>query len=59
MKTIHEAVEWIRQNAESEKDKGTKYERLCRYFLKNDPLWKGRLSDVWLWANAPTNDGRI
>ncbi|MBR4655768.1 MAG: DEAD/DEAH box helicase [Oscillospiraceae bacterium] len=57
MSTIYEAVNYIRATATSEKDKGTKFERLTRFFLKNDPLWKSRFSDVWLWANSPTNDG--
>ena len=57
MGTIYDALDFIRSSAASEKDKGTKFERLCRFFLKNDPLWKARFSDVWMWANAPTNDG--
>ena len=57
MGTIYDAIEYIRESSETEKEKGTKFERLTRFFLKNDPLWRSRLSDVWLWANAPTNDG--
>ncbi len=57
MGTIYDALEYIRMNATSEKDKGTQFERLTRFFLKNDPLWKSRFSDVWMWSNAPTNDG--
>ena len=57
MNTVYDAVDFIRVNAKSEKDKGTRFERLTRFFLKNDPLWKSRLSEVWMWSNAPTNDG--
>lgn len=57
MSTVYDAIEYIRSNATSERDKGTQFERLTRFFLKNDPLWKTRLSDVWMWSNAPTNDG--
>ena len=57
MGTVYEAVEYIRAAATSEKDKGTQFERLTRFFLKNDPYWRERLADVWMWANAPTNDG--
>ena len=57
MGTVYEALEHIRDTASSERDKGTKYERLVRFFLKNDPLWKSRLSEVWMWSSAPTNDG--
>ena len=57
MNTFFDAVDFIRTNATSEKDKGTRFERLTRFFLKNDPLWKSRLSEVWMWSSAPTNDG--
>lgn len=57
MGTIYDALEFIRINATSERDKGTQFERLTRFYLKNDPLYKQRFSDVWMWANAPTNDG--
>ena len=57
MSTVYDAVEYIRSNATSERDKGTQFERLTRFFLKNDPLWKSRLSEVWMWSSAPTNDG--
>ena len=57
MSTVYDAVEYIRSNATSKRDKGTQFERLTRFFLKNDPLWKSRLSEVWMWSSAPTNDG--
>ena len=57
MGSVYDAVEYIRTSATSERDKGTQFERLTRFFLKNDPLWKSRLSDVWMWSSAPTNDG--
>lgn len=57
MGTIYEAIEYIRSTATSERDKGTKFERLTRFFLKNDPLWRSRFSEVWMWSSAPTNDG--
>ena len=57
MKTIYEALSVIRNKAKSEKDKGTQFERLSRFFLKNDPLWSVRFSDVWMWKDAPTNTG--
>lgn len=57
MSTFFDAVDYIRAYATSERDKGTRFERLTRFFLKNDPLWKSRLSDVWMWSSAPTNDG--
>ena len=58
MGTVYDAIRFIRETSTSEKDKGTKFERLTRFFLKNDPLWKSRFTDVWMWSSAPTNDGK-
>ena len=58
MTTVYDAIEHIRQTATSETDKGTKFERLTRFFLKNDPLWKSKLAEVWLWENSPTRDSK-
>jgi len=38
MSTFYTALDYIRKNAGSERDKGTQFERLTRFFLKNDPL---------------------
>lgn len=57
MSTIYEAIEYIRSTATSERDKGTQFERLTRFYLKNDPLWRAKFSEVWMWSSAPTNDG--
>ena len=57
MTTIYDALNSIRNSATSEKDKGTQYERLARYYLKIDQLWRNRFSDIWMWGDAPTNDG--
>ena len=57
MISVYEAIADIRENATSEKDKGTRFERMSRYYLKNDPLWSGRFSDVYMWQDSPTNTG--
>lgn len=56
-RTIYEVVDWIRDTCESERDKGDKFERASRYYLMNDPVYAQRFSDVWMWKDAPTNDG--
>lgn len=56
-RTVYEVIQWCRDEAESERDKGDRFERAARYYLLNDPLWSARLEDVWLWKNAPTRDG--
>lgn len=56
-RTIYEVIDWIRDTCESERDKGDKFERASRYYLMNDPVYAQRFSDVWMWKDAPTNDG--
>ena len=56
-RTIYEVIDWIRGTCESERDKGDKFERASRYYLMNDPVYAQRFSDVWMWKDAPTNDG--
>lgn len=56
-RTIYEIIDWIRDTCESERDKGDKFERASRYYLMNDPVYAQRFSDVWMWKDAPTNDG--
>ena len=57
MITIYDVIDKIRKNAKSEYDKGKQFERAVRFFLKNDPVYSSKFSDVWSWDNAPTNDG--
>lgn len=56
-RTVYEVIDWIRDTCESERDKGDKFERASRYYLMNDPVYAQRFSDVWMWRDAPTNDG--
>ncbi len=56
--SIYDVIDRIRAECSSEVDKGLRFERAVRFYLKNDPLWKTRLEDVWMWNDAPTNDGR-
>ncbi len=56
-RTVYEVIDWIRDTSETEKEKGTKFERASRYYLKNDPVYAQRFSEVWMWNDAPTNDG--
>lgn len=50
-------INWIRETAETEREKGDKFERAARYYLKNDPIYRQRFSEVWMWKDAPTNNG--
>lgn len=51
--TIFDILDEIRENSASERDKGDKFERLMLAFFKNDPIFKDRFSNVWLWMDWP------
>ncbi|MEJ7796828.1 MAG: restriction endonuclease, partial [Nocardioides sp.] len=56
--TIHEVLGGLRESALDTRDQGDKFERLVLSFLKTDPEWVSRFSDVWLWSDWPDRDGR-
>jgi len=56
--SIHEVLDGLRGEALDERDKGDKFERLVLNFLRTDPEWVNRFSDVWLWSDWPGRDGR-
>ena len=51
--TIDELLENYRGEEISERDKGTKFERLMKNFLLTNPVYRGKFSDVWLWNEFP------
>ena len=42
-----------RENAFSEHDKGTRFERLMQAYLKTDPRYSTEFKEVWLWNEFP------
>ncbi|MGH3356649.1 MAG: DEAD/DEAH box helicase family protein, partial [Nocardioidaceae bacterium] len=56
--TIRDVLEGLRETALDERDKGDRFERLVLTFLKTDPEWVSRFSDVWLWSVWPDRGGR-
>ena len=59
MMTIHDLLKELSEAATSNRDKGDKFERLMLEFLKADPLYSDRFSNVWLWNNWPGRDGKV
>ncbi|SEH06695.1 restriction endonuclease [Candidatus Venteria ishoeyi] len=57
MTTIHNVLEDYRQTATSTRNQGDKFERLMLAYLKTDPLYQEKYSDVWLWSDWPGRDG--
>ncbi|MCY4552460.1 MAG: DEAD/DEAH box helicase family protein, partial [Candidatus Poribacteria bacterium] len=56
------ALNYIRENADTEYGKGRYFERLIRAYLLEDPFYKRRFSEVYLWSEwgqlRPEFDGK-
>lgn len=58
MATIYDVLEQLRASAISETDKGAKFERLMKAYLRTDPVYAEQFTDVWLWTEYPKRAGR-
>ena len=47
--SFNKILEKYRDYSFSERDKGDRFERLMQAYLKTDPKWVNKFSDVWLW----------
>jgi predicted helicase len=56
--SVYEVLGELRAAALDEQDKGSRFERLIKSYLLNDPEWSARFSDVWLWSEWPGRQGR-
>jgi predicted helicase len=56
--TIHDVLAELRASSLSEVEKGSKFERLVKAFLKADPVYANQFSDVWLWPAWHDNGGK-
>ena len=54
--TIDELLINYRSENSSERDKGSKFERLMKNFLLTCPVYRGKFSNVWLWNDFPFKD---
>ena len=48
--SFYNALNYIRENANSQFGKGRTFERLIRAYLLEDPFYKKRFSEVYLWS---------
>lgn len=53
MLTFNQLLDQYRQKAFSERDKGTRFEKLMQAFMKTFPAYRGRFEQVWLWHEFP------
>ena len=58
MPTIEDVLAELVSSATDERDKGDKFERLIASFLRTDPTWADRFSNVWLWMDWPDRHGK-
>lgn len=62
MKSVYDALDPIVNGSITEKEKGTKYEAACIYFLRSDPFWSdffsrvGSLEQACGWEDCPIHD---
>lgn len=62
MKTVYDALDPIVNASISEREKGTKYEAACAWYLANDPYWAslftrvGTLEQALAWEGCPIHD---
>ena len=47
---FQQVLDHIRSIADSEVQKGRLFERLVKTYFQQDPLYRDRFSDVWLWS---------
>jgi predicted helicase len=51
-----QVLEKYRKISFTEKDKGTRFERLMQAYLKTDPKYAYRFKNVWLWEEFPAKN---
>ena len=56
--TLSDILEEFRQLNISKRGLGNQFERLIAGYLKTDPLYTVRFSDVWLWSEWPNRPNR-
>ena len=54
MTHLHALLERFRTLSFSERDKGTRFERLMQSYLQTDPMYAPLFSHVWLWEEFPS-----
>ncbi len=47
---FQQVLDHIRSIAESESEKGRLFERLMKTYFQQDPIYRDRFSEVWLWS---------
>ena len=56
--TVYDVLDAFRDIPTSNRERGEKFERLMVSYLKLDPLYAEKFSDVWMWSDWPGNAGK-
>ena len=51
-------LDLFRKLSPDEHRRGRQFERICKWFLENDPEYKREIKRVWLWDDWPGRWGR-
>ena len=51
--TIRSVLNEFRENSDSPRELGDKFERLMLNYLQTDPIYKECFSQVWMWMDFP------
>lgn len=57
MTTFSDLLNELTEAARTNRDKGARFERLIAKYLRTDPQYANRLSEVWLWSEWPERWG--
>jgi predicted helicase len=57
--TFDSVLDQLYFSAKTERDKGTKFERLVKRYLELEPKYADQFSDVWLWTEWPGRNGQV
>ncbi|MEH0110358.1 type ISP restriction/modification enzyme [Tersicoccus sp. MR15.9] len=57
--TFESVLDRLYFTATSERDKGTRFERLVKRYLQLEPKYADQFSDVWLWNEWPGRNGQV
>ncbi len=53
MTSFQDILSQFRKESASEREKGTRFERLMQLYLQTEPFYASRFKNVWLWEEFP------
>lgn len=59
VQTFADVFDELYFSATSQRDKGSKFERLLKRYLEIEPKYADQFSNVWLWQDWPGRDGQV